>query len=43
MRFMFCLSSGENQNVIIVYNNKLSDIRVKNRIHHRLKSGWGIR
>jgi hypothetical protein len=29
MRFMFSLSSGENQNVINVYNNKLSDIWVK--------------
>jgi hypothetical protein len=43
MRFMFSLSSGENQNVINVYNNKLSNIRVKNKIHHRLKSSWGIR
>jgi hypothetical protein len=42
VRFMFSLSSGEYQNVINVYNNKISDIRMKNRIHHRLKSGWGI-
>jgi hypothetical protein len=42
MRFMFSLSSGENENVINVYNNKLSNVRVKDRIYHRLKSGWGI-
>jgi hypothetical protein len=43
MRLMFSLSFGENQNVINIYNNKLSDIRVRNGIHHRLKSSWGIR
>jgi hypothetical protein len=39
----FGLQVGENQDVIYVDNNKLPDVRMKNRIHHRLKSGWGIR
>jgi hypothetical protein len=33
MRLVFSLSLEENQNVINVDNNKLSDVRMKDRIH----------
>jgi hypothetical protein len=43
MGLMLSFGSRENQDVINIDNNKLPDIRMKNRIHHRLKSGWSIR
>jgi hypothetical protein len=42
MRLMLSFGPRENQDVINIDNNKLPDVRVKNRIHHRLKSGWGV-
>jgi hypothetical protein len=43
MGLMLSFGLRENQDVININNNKLPDIRMKNRIHHRLKSGWSIR
>jgi hypothetical protein len=43
MGLMLSFTFKENQDVINIDNNKLPDVRMKNRIHHRLKSGWGIR
>jgi hypothetical protein len=44
MRLMLSFGVRENQNVIYVDNNKLPDVRMNlNRIHHRLKSCWGVR
>jgi hypothetical protein len=43
MGLMLSFNLRENQYVINIDNNKLHDIRMKNRIHHRLKSGWGTR
>jgi hypothetical protein len=42
MGLMLSFGLRENSDVIYVDNNKLPDIRIKNRIHHRLKSGWGV-
>jgi hypothetical protein len=38
MGLMLSFSLRENQDVINVDNNKFLDIRMKNRIHYRLKS-----
>jgi hypothetical protein len=43
MGLMLSFGLRENQDDINIDNNKLPDIRMKNRIHHRLKSGWSIR
>jgi hypothetical protein len=43
MGLMLSFGFRENQDVINIDNNKLPDIRMKIRIHHRLKSGWSIR
>jgi hypothetical protein len=43
MRLMHSFGLREKQNVIYVDNNKLLDVRMKNRIHHRLKTCWGVR
>jgi hypothetical protein len=38
MRLMLSFSLGENQDVINIDNNKLSDIRMKNIIYNRLEA-----
>ena len=43
MRLMFRFGLRENQDVIDVDNNKLPDIRMKNRILHSLKGRRSIR
>ena len=43
MRLMFRFGLRENQDVIDVNNNKLPDIRMKDRIHHSLKGRRSIR
>jgi hypothetical protein len=43
MRLMLSFGLRENQDVIYIDNNKLPDIQMTNRIHHRLKSGGGVR
>jgi hypothetical protein len=42
MRLMLSFSLTKNHDVVYADNNKLSDVRMKNKIPHRLKSGWGV-
>jgi hypothetical protein len=39
---MFSFALRENQDVVNIDDNKLPDVRIKNRIHHCLKGGWRI-
>jgi hypothetical protein len=42
MRLMLSFGLRENQDVINIDNNRLPDVRMQNRIHHRLKSSWSV-
>jgi hypothetical protein len=42
MGLMLSFGLRENQDVINIDNNKLPGVRMNNRMHHRLKSGWAF-
>jgi hypothetical protein len=43
VRLMLSFGLREKYDVVYIDNNKLHDVRMKNRIHHHLKSRWGVR